>query len=155
MGETMSFSSLVLMVGVALLYPPVLRRLRATPDAWPRSSRDLWKVILPFALLSWGLAYLWSQAPHSPTLSLALILGILALFGLSFAALLGATWRRSGSLGLLLLGLLAYTGICWAVTSLWAAVAPTTIEGQAILLGYLLLGPTLIAILLPRPAPPD
>lgn len=129
MGETMSFSSLVLMLGVALLYQPVFRRLQATPDAWPRSSWGLWVATLPFALLSWGAAYLWSQAPHSPSLSLSVILGVLALFWISYGALLGATRRRLGRLGLLLAGLLAYTGICWAVTSLWAALSPTTIEG--------------------------
>lgn len=154
MFETMSIYSLVLMLGVALLYPLAFRHLPGAPrTVLPRTSWNLWAVTLPFAALFWYLTALWAQASRPLGASIAVVASLLVLLPLVWASL--PTKPRAGLArhSLILAILLAYALVCWIMIALFAAATGATFDTQALMFGYVLLSPALVAALLPRPRP--
>ncbi len=154
MFETMSIYSLVLVLSAALWFPPAFRYLAGAPRvSLIKSSFSLWAVTLPFAALCWYLTALWAQVNRPLVTSLAVIIGLLALFTMSFAALPLRPRPGLRRLLLIVVVLLAYAAVCWICKSMFAAATGATFDIQALLFGYLLLCPALVAALLPRRRP--
>jgi Ca-activated chloride channel family protein len=155
MDETMPTYSLVLMLAVALTYPLAFWRWRPAPRASPQDAQKIGAVTLPFALVCWYLAARWAAAPRPAVASLVGVVISLALFAAAYARwqpLPGLDRRR---LALTLSALLGYAAMAWAETMIWSALNGASLDGQALMLGYLLLVPAIAWALLPRPRPLD